>query len=322
MRANGNILPFPVMKVQKHTIGGCELAVVIVEPSDAPPVRYNGRVWVRIGPRRATAIAEEEKRLSEKRRSRDLPFDIQTLPSATIDDLDVKLFQAEYLPACIPLEILAENQRNVAEQLASVRFVSLKPSINPTNLGILVVGKDSRQFIPGAYIQFVRYDGKEITDPIKDQKEISGPLLQVLRRLDETLSTQISVASDMTTQPVEIKQPDYPLVALQQLTRNAVLHRTYEGTNAPVRFYWFNDRIEIHNPGGPFGQVNRDNFGQPGVTDYRNPNLAEVMKNLGYVQKFGMGIALARKELEKNGNPPPEFQIEDTYIVAIIKRRP
>lgn len=322
MRSNGNILPFPVMIVEKRTIGGCELAVVIVEPSDAPPVRYNGRVWVRIGPRRATATAEEERRLSEKRRSRDLPFDIQTLPSATIDDLDVNLFQAEYLPACIPPEILAENQRTVAEQLASVRFVSLKPSINPTNLGILVVGKDSRQFIPGAYIQFVRYDGREITDPIKDQKEISGPLLQVLRRLDETLSTQISVASDMTTQPVEIKQPDYPLVALQQLTRNAVFHRTYEGTNAPVRLYWFNDRIEIHNPGGPFGQVNRDNFGQPGVTDYRNPNLAEVMKNLGYVQKFGMGIALARKELEKNGNPPPEFQIEDTYIVAIIRRRP
>lgn len=45
--------------------------------------------------------------------------------------------------------------------------------------------------------------------------------------------------------------------------------------------------------GGPYGQVTRDNFGRPGVCDYRNPNLAAVMKELGYVQRFGMGIPLA-----------------------------
>lgn len=85
---------------------------------------------------------------------------------------------------------------------------------------------------------------------------------------------------------------------------------------------WFSDRIEIQNPGGPFGQVNRDNFGQPGITDYRNPNLAEAMKNLGYVQRFGIGISLARKELQKNGNPLPEFVIGDAHILVIIRRHP
>jgi ATP-dependent DNA helicase RecG len=52
MRSDGNILPFPCMIVQKRTISGCELVVVIVEPSDAPPVRFNGRVWVRVEPKR------------------------------------------------------------------------------------------------------------------------------------------------------------------------------------------------------------------------------------------------------------------------------
>ncbi|CAC5341890.1 hypothetical protein PLAN_150009 [Planktothrix rubescens CCAP 1459/22] len=46
--------------MQKRTLAGCELAVVIVKPSDAPPVRFNGRVWVRVGPRRATATHEWE----------------------------------------------------------------------------------------------------------------------------------------------------------------------------------------------------------------------------------------------------------------------
>lgn len=320
MRSDGNILPFPAITVQKRTLAGCELAAVIVEPSYAPPVRYDGRIWVRVGPRRATATAEEERRLSEKRRSRDLPFDIQSLPSGTLDDLNLTLFQQEYLPSTLPSDILEENQRTVEHQLASVRFISTLQSIQPTNLGILVVGKDPRQLIPGAYIQFLRIEGTELTDPIKDQKEIAGPLSMMLRVLDEILQSHISIASDITAQSVELQQPDYPLVALQQLARNAVLHRTYEGTYAPVRITWFSDRIEIQNPGGPFGQVNRQNFGLPGITDYRNPNLAEALKNLGYVQRFGMGIAIARNSLQKNGSPPPEFVVEDAHVLVIIRR--
>ena len=66
----------------------------------------------------------------------------------------------------------------------------------------------------------------------------------------------------------------------------------------------------------------RENFGKPGVTDYRNPHLAEAMKNLGYVQRFGVGIALASQELERNGNPPLDFVVEDTYVLVIVRRHP
>lgn len=320
MRSDGNILPFPTMIVQKRIIGGCELAVVIVEPSDAPPVRFNGRVWVRVGPRRATATPEEERRLAEKRRSKDLPFDLRPIASASVDDLDLELFRRVYLPSSLAVEILEENQRSIEQQLTSMRFTTVEPQPKPTILGVLVVGNDPRQIVPGAYIQFLRIDGRDLTDPIKDQKEISGPLSDLLRILDETFQVHISVASDITAQPVELRHPDYPIVALQQLARNAVMHRTYEGTYAPVRITWFNDRIEIQNPGGPFGQVNRQNFGQPGITDYRNPHLAEAMKNLGYVQRFGVGIQLARRELEKNGNPPLEFVVEDAHWLVTLKK--
>jgi ATP-dependent DNA helicase RecG len=100
------------------------------------------------------------------------------------------------------------------------------------------------------------------------------------------------------------------------------MHRAYEGTNSPVRLHWFDDRIEIINPGGPYGSVTAQNFGEPGRTDYRNPQLAAAFKVLGYAQRFGAGILIARQALEKNGNPAPEFQIEQNFVAAIIRKQP
>ena len=126
----------------------------------------------------------------------------------------------------------------------------------------------------------------------------------ILRRLDEKLSAHLTTSVDFTSQDREVRRSPYPLPALQQLARNAVLHRTYEGTNSPVRVYWFDDRIEIINPGGPYGSITAQNFGQAGLADYRNPQLAAAFKVLGYAQRFGAGITLARESLKKNGNPP------------------
>jgi ATP-dependent DNA helicase RecG len=45
------------------------------------------------------------------------------------------------------------------------------------------------------------------------------------------------------------------------------------------------------------------------------------MKNLGFVQRFGVGIAIARTEMQKNGNPPPEFCVEDAHVAVVLRRR-
>ena len=99
------------------------------------------------------------------------------------------------------------------------------------------------------------------------------------------------------------------------------MHRNYEGTNAPVRVYWYADRLEIRSPGGLYGQVTEENFGN-GATDYRNPLLAEAMHNLGFAQRFGLGIPLARRTLAENGNPPPEFALRPTEIVVTARPPP
>ncbi len=321
-RADGNIAPFPTMTVVKKIIEGCEVAAAIVSPSDSTPIRYKGQVWIRVGPRRAVASAEEERRLAEKRRAKDVPFDIRPVTGARISELDLDYFKKEYLPTALPPEILAQNGRSPEEQLSALRFAAaVDGTLVPTILGLLVLSPNCLDYVPGAYVQFLRIDGKDLSDPIKNQRRIDGRLSEVVRSLDDVLTANIETAVDVAGGLAETKSPDYPIAALRQLVLNAVMHRNYEGTSAPVRIYWFSDRIEIMNPGGPYGQVNTVNFGKPGVTDYRNPNLAEVLRNLGWAQRFGVGIQIARAELRKNGNPELELAVTPEYLSAIVRKK-
>lgn len=322
IKTDGQILPPPTLLVEKRLLKGTEMAVVTVQPADAPPVRYRGRIWIRLGPRRGIATAQDERILNEKRRHRDLPFDLQPIPSSTIADLNRRLFEEDYLPAAFAPDILAANDRSYEERLAACRMIATADQPTPTMLGVLVLGVRPEDFIGGDYIQFLRIGGSKLSDPILDSKRISGPLASLLRELDVVLAAYVQTRVDPTAGPVEKRTSNYPLPALQQLVRNAVMHRTYEATNAPVRITWFNDRIEILSPGGPFGLVTIENFGQPGVVDYRNRNLAEAMRVLGFVQRFGVGLAIARQRLADNGNPPMELLPAQNHVLVTLRPAP
>jgi ATP-dependent DNA helicase RecG len=321
IKTDGKILPPPSITVEKRTLKGCDVAVVVVEPADAPPVRYDGRTWIRIGSRRGTSTVQDERILNEKRRHRDLPFDIQPFPSATLQDISRVLFEEEYLPNAFAPDVLEANERSYEQRLAACRMIASADNPIPTTLGLLVLGKSPQDWMPGAYIQFLRIDGTELSDPVIDEATIDGHLTQILRRIDEKMDAHNRTSVNITSDIKEIRQSSYPRAALQQIIRNAVMHRTYEGTHTPVRVYWFNDRIEIINSGGPYGVVTRENFGKPGFTDYRNPYISEAMKVLGFVQRFGVGIQTARKELKQNGNPEIEFKVESTAILCTIRKK-
>ena len=152
-----------------------------------------------------------------------------------------------------------------------------------------------------------------------DEEKMGGTVVDMLRRTEEKLQAHNRLAFDITTAATHKQTWLYPPVAIRQIVYNAVLHRTYESTNAPVRIYWFNDRLEIISPGGPYGNVTAANFGQPGITDYRNPNLADVIKTFGFIQAFGRGIALAKRALAENNSPPLLFTVNDSAVLCTIK---
>lgn len=120
IRDDGKILPLPTMVVRKVDVAGHELAAVVVQPSSDTPVRYDGRVWIRVGPRRAIASRDEERILTEKRQATDLGFDRRPLRGASLGDLDLDFFRGNYLPAAVSPEVLAENARPLEHQLGAL----------------------------------------------------------------------------------------------------------------------------------------------------------------------------------------------------------
>lgn len=321
MKTDGNIVPPPSLTVHKYALQGKEVAVVAVQPSNSPPVRYKGTIYTRIGSRQGIATPQEERILNEKRRHKDIPFDIHPVPTAGVSDLNLTRFENEYLPRAFSNEVLAANDRSTEEQLAATKMIAAADQSTPTVLGILAIGKNPQDFLPGAYVQFLRINGNELTDEIVDAKEIRGAIPELLRDLEEKMAAHNRTAVDITTHYLEKRTESYPMAALQQITRNAVMHRAYEATNVPIHVYWFNDRIEVTNPGGAFGAVTSERFGEPGLVDYRNPNLADAMKTLGHVQRFGVGIAIATRLLVEAGHPEPEFNVSDSVVSVTIRSR-
>ena len=315
IHGEGDILPLPSMTVQKRRLNGCEVAVVTVEPSADPPVRYRGRVWIRVGPSVREASVEDERLLSERRRAADLSFDSRPANGIELEDLDMDYLCDHYLPAAVAAEVLDRNRRTIEQQLRSLRLVQAG---GPTWGAFLAFGRDPQGRLPGAYVQFLRIDGIEITDPIKNQKHLTGRLDDVVRRLNDLLDLNISVRTEVVGAQRERQQPDYPVDALRQLAYNAIMHRSYEGTNTPIRVYWYADRVEIASPGGLYRRMTPENFGM-GDTDYRNPVLAEIMHYLGFAQRFGLGVPLARRLLAENGNPEPEFHFEPARVIVTVR---
>ena len=313
LRTDGNITPTPAMTVETCVIDGKTVIALTVEPSDSPPVRRNGSAYVRVGAVTTRATPEEERRLVEMRRARALSPDVRGFPGTSTAVLNLIRFQLDYLPRAVSLEVLAENNRSVDQQLSALKMTDGDGQATIT--GLLAVGLDPRFWMPSAYIQFRRVNGTNIVGDTLDQAVISGTLDIMARQTEEKLNAHNVSPLRIGPERHEIF-PAYPMIALSQLVRNAIMHRDYM-MHTPVRVTWYDDRVEVLSPGGPY-LVAPERFGKPGETSYRNPNIAEAMHNLGLVERFGVGLPLAAKALAENGNPPLDLRVVGNFVLATL----
>ncbi len=320
LRQDGEILPQPAMTVARITLsdGSGDVVVVEVHPSDLPPVRYKGRIHIRVGPRRATANESEERMLSERRVAMAHTFDARPCREARLDDLEIDLFLQVYRKSAVAEEVIRANSRSVEEQLAALRFYDLNRDC-PTYAGVLTFGKRPRHFLPGAYVQYLRLGGDALTSPVQGSREYGENLLGMVHSLDALIDGILESRPVRVTNLRDEAVWDFPRSAVREFLLNAICHRNYE-SNAPVRFHRFTDRIEIGNPGGLYGGVSPANF--PRLTDYRNPIVAEALKVLGYVNRFGRGVLEAQESLRGNGNPPACYTFEPDSVFVSVPKSP
>ena len=314
IRSDGNILPLPVMSVNRIEFPDGDLLVAEVSPSLLPPVRYRGRVFVRIGPRRDIASEAEERILTERRTAYMATFDATPCLSSTLDDLDLDYIKNTYLHSVVDADILSQDKRNIKEQMASIHLYDRAHDC-PTYAAIILFGKNPRYFMPEAYVQYVRFAGKEKGGDVLNEKRFQGALYNMLPTLESFVSdaiiTQRPVADTLFREKTVI---NYPNNALRELMMNACMHRDYQ-SNMPIRLYQFDDHIEIMNAGGLYGEARPENF--PMVNDYRNPIVAEAMKEMKYVNMFNQGVKRVQDMLRENGNKEAEFDISKLTVFCV-----
>lgn len=306
IRSDGNILPLPIMSVEKVEFEEGDLVVVEVSPALVPPVRYRGRTFIRIGPRRDIASESEERVLLEKRTSYMATFDATPCFEASLKDIDTQFIENEYLPQIIDNNILRTDKRPLKEQLAAIHLYDTTHDC-PTNAAIVLFGTNATFFLHGCYVQYVHFEGENAGSEILNERQIRGSLCSILPKLESFVKDAIVTARPM---PVSILREqivfNYPELALRELLMNACMHRDYQ-SNMPIRIYQFSNRIEILNAGGLYGEARPENF--PTVNDYRNPIIAEAMRGLKYVNMFNRGIQRVKNMLKENGNPEPKFNV-------------
>jgi len=110
----------------------------------------------------------------------------------------------------------------------------------------------------------------------------------------------------------ELTLPDMSWWAVREGLLNAVVHRDYFLRQA-VYVELREQRLEISSPGGFAGGVTPQNvLRHPPVR--RNPLLARVLQDAGFVNRAGLGVDRIYDELLRLGKPLPSYEADEGHV--------
>lgn len=237
--------------------------------------------------------------------------DIRIVSRATLRSLDQKKL-ADYVAklkagkphlAEIDDETIFELmsvKRNNDITLASIMLYSPYPQAYFPQLGITAV------VVPGTEIGTEGLSGERFLDNQRIEGTIPEMLDSALSFVRRNMRTKTIINPETGKRE---DRTDYPITAIREAILNALVHRDYSihTEGMPIQIMMFENRIEIHNPGGIYGRIKVDQLGkvQP---DTRNPVLATALEVLGVTENRYSGIPTIIKEMKKNGLQDPVFE--------------
>jgi ATP-dependent DNA helicase RecG len=293
------IAPRLVPNVELVAHGEHNLLLMEVFPSSQRPhylIRQGPEqgVFVRLGStnRQADAALIEELRRSVSGAA----FDEQPIAELSVDDLDRDAITAAF-----------EGIRSISDQeLHSLRVLTTAQGRDvPTVGGVLLFGLDRQRWFPDAWLQCARFVGTTKAG-IFDQLDIQAPLPQALDQALAFLKKHAVRSADFQ----ELRRVDrwsIPLASLREALTNALVHSDYSQRGAPIRVAYFDDRIEIENPGVLIPGLSLDDLPR-GISRLRNRVISRVFRELGLIEQWGSGIPVILEEAASQHLPPPLFE--------------
>jgi ATP-dependent DNA helicase RecG len=184
------------------------------------------------------------------------------------------------------------------------------------NTGILFFAKNLQDIYFHTAVTCALYKGTEKVE-VLDRRDFNEDIVSNIDSAMNFLKQYIPVRYEMTGEPRRKEVPEIPYDALREAIINAVAHRDYFEKGSNVMVEMFDDRIEITNFGGLPKGLNPEDFGKKSVL--RNPNIADLLHRINYIEKMGTGINKIRKLVSNAGLPPVKFKFT-TFFTAIFKR--
>lgn len=205
-----------------------------------------GGYFYRVGSDRREMAPDFLARLFQQRsQSRIIRFDEQTIPQATLEDLDRALVDK------FVSQRIEDSFENLLEKLAMARRDDSETLV-PTVAGVLLGSSQPQKWIPNAFIQAVAYRGITVSPDAEsryqlDAADLKGPLDQQIFDALAFVRKNMKVAAVKEEGRRDI--PDFDMLAVFEALVNAVAHRDYSIYGSKIRLRLFSDRLELYSPG-------------------------------------------------------------------------
>ena len=174
---------------------------------------------------------------------------------------------------------------------------SYRDELKPTN-ALLLISDDplKQQFFPYAKIECARFKGTTV-DTFIDRKTMDGNILEQIEQTYEFVLRHINQSA--VTEGVYTKTKwQYPIKAIREVIRNAVIHRDYSLIGKDIKVAIYDDMVEITSPGKLHPSIDFSDM-EVRQSEIRNRVIAPFFKHLGLIDQWGNGLTLIADELKK-----------------------
>ncbi len=152
---------------------------------------------------------------------------------------------------------------------------------------------------------------------VLDRKDFNRDIVESIDEAVLYLKQHLKVRYVFDGSPARREIPEIPYEALREAVINAVVHRDYFEKGANVMIEIFDDRVDITSPGGLPKGLNVEDFGK--VSLLRNPNIANLMQRIDYIEKMGTGVMRMQKLLAEAGLEPLKYEFSG-FVRAVFQR--